>query len=56
MWYLNRQVPGVPPAVPAAVFLVSLGHQAAAAELGLGSLGRVPWNFYLGASGDSGRW
>ena len=35
-------MPGTPPALPAAVFLVKLGHQALAAELGLGSLEQFP--------------
>lgn len=35
-------MPGVPPAVPAAVFLLRPGNQALAAELGLGSLGQFP--------------
>lgn len=39
---LNRQVPGTPPVLPAAVSLVKLGHQGLAAEAGLGSLERFP--------------
>lgn len=42
LWYLNRQAPGAPPALPAAVFLVRRGHQALTAELGLSSLGQFP--------------
>ena len=59
--YLNRQVPGTPSAIPAAVFLMPLGHQALAAELGLGSLGEFSGTFaqeHLGTvgGGEEGGW